>query len=179
MLIILVDRTKVYDEETQTFGYVGGVEIQLEHSLVSLSKWESIHTKPFLSKDKKTPEEILSYVECMLLTQNPPENFLYTLLEEDFTAINDHIESKKTATWFSAPQTRRNVETITSELVYYWMTVFNIPFECENWHLNRLFTLIQICNEKQAKPKRMNRAEAAQRQRELNARRKAELGTKG
>lgn len=180
MLTITVGVTDVFDEEAQAFTTQGGVALQLEHSLVSLSKWESIHEKPFLGVAAKTPEEVFSYIECMVLDTNSPEEILHRLSKENMEQINAYIDAKKSATWFSdQPGAPKSRETITSELVYYWMTVFNIPFECETWHLNRLFTLIRICNVKQAKPKKMSRAEVAQRNRELNARRKAEHGTKG
>lgn len=180
MLTIILGATDVFDDEAQTFGSQGGVELQLEHSLLSVSKWESKHEKPFLDSKERTPEEVYSYIECMLLTQNPPGNFLQQLSKENFEQINAYIDRKMTATWFSEiePKTR-NREIVTSELIYYWMTVFNIPFECENWNLNRLFTLIRICNVKQDKPKKMSRSDIARRNRELNERRKAELGTKG
>ena len=180
MLIITVGGTQSFDDEKQEFVEEGGVELQLEHSLVSLSKWESEFEKPFLGKSEKTPDEVLAYIRCMLLTENPPVDFLEKLSKENLEAVNAYIEQKMTATWFSdqpgAPASR---EVITAELIYYWMTVFNIPFECETWHLNRLFTLVRICNIKQAKPKKMSRADIAARNRELNAQRKAQLGTKG
>jgi hypothetical protein len=180
MLTITVGATDVFDEESGTFGTHGGFELQLEHSLVSLSKWESIHEKPFLEAKEKTSEEALSYIECMLLTPNPPGDFLLRLSEENVKEINAYIEQKMTATWFSdlEPQARNN-EIVTAELVYYWMTVFNIPFECETWNLNRLFTLIRICNIKQGKPKKMSRAEIARRNREINEQRKKQFGTSG
>lgn len=180
MLTITVGVTEVYNEETESFETRGGFELQLEHSLVSVSKWESIHEIAFLAPKEKTPEQNASYIECMLLTKNPPENFLGQLSKKNFEEIQIYIDSKMTATYFSelTPETRRQ-ETITSELIYYWMTTFQIPFECELWHLNRLFTLIRICGLKQQKPKKMSRAAMAQRNRELNAKRKAELGTKG
>ena len=180
MLTITVGGSDVFDESTGKFDTQGGVKLQLEHSLVSLSKWESEFEKPFLGKEAKTSEEILEYVRYMLLTPNPPEDFLQKLSKENLEIVNVYIERKMTATWFSdqpgAPGSR---EVITAELIYYWMTVFNIPFECETWHLNRLFTLIRICNVKQAKPKKMSRAEIAARNRELNNQRKTQLGTKG
>lgn len=180
MLTITVGAEEVYDEESGSFRTKGGFELQLEHSLVSLSKWESIHETPFLAPQAKAPEQVLSYIECMLLTENPPGNFLQQLSEENIKAINAYIDKKMTATWFSEiePQTR-NQEIITSELIYYWLTVYNIPFECETWHLNRMFTLVRIASLKQQKPKRMSRAEVARRNRELNEQRKAQLGTKG
>lgn len=181
MLTITVDSKDVYDESTERFDTRGGFELQLEHSLESLSKWESEFEKPFLGENEKTAEEALAYVRCMVLTPNPPEDFLDKLSQEDLGTINAYINQKMTATWFSdaTPQSRRRNETVTAELIYYWMSIFQIDWEAQYWHLNRLFTLIRICNVKQDKPKKMSRAEAAVRQRELNARRKAEMGTKG
>lgn len=180
MLTITVGSEPTYDEETGEFGSQGGFELQLEHSLVSLSKWESMHEKPFLDTQNKTEEEITSYIECMMLSPNPPGDFFLRLSKENIEEINDYISRKMTATWFSEVQPQsRNSEIVTSELIYYWMTAFNIPFECENWHLNRLFTLIRICNIKQEKPKEMSRAEVARRNRELNEQRRKMLGTKG
>jgi len=180
MLTITVGATDFFNEETGSFEVHGGVELQLEHSLASLSKWESIHEIPFLGSDKKTPELIGSYIECMVLTPNPPADFVEKLSKETMEEVKAYLESKMTATWFSEvePQTRSR-ETITAELIYYWMTIYKIPFECQHWHLNRLFTLIRICSLKQEKPKKMSRAEVARRNRELNERRKKELGTKG
>lgn len=179
MLKIVIDSVEHFDEETQTFVEKGGTEVELEHSLLSLSKWESKFEKPFLGKDDKTTEEILAYINEMVVGEIP-EGFLSKLSEANISAINDYINAKMTATWFSdttdAPASR---ETITAELIYYWMISFQIPFECETWHLNRLFTLIRICNLKGAKPKKMSRAEIARRNRELNAQRKARLGTSG
>ncbi len=179
MLKIVVGGTEAFDESTQEFVKQGGTVVELEHSLVSLSKWESKFEKPFLGKDDKTPEEILAYIEEMVLGEIP-EGFSSQLSEENIEEINDYINAKMTATWFNdhanAPTAR---ETITAELIYYWMITFQIPFECETWHLNRLFTLIRICNLKGAKPKKMSRSEIAQRNRELNAQRKARLGTSG
>ena len=181
MLTITVGATDVYDEGDETFSTQGGVKLQLEHSLVALSKWESEFEKPFLGKGGKTAEETLAYIGYMVVSPNPPADLFLRLSKENLEEVNTYIERKMTATWFSdqpnAPRTNR--EVITAELVYYWMTVFNIPFECEHWHLNRLFTLIRICNLKQEKPKKMSRGEVAQRNRELNAQRKAQLGTSG
>jgi hypothetical protein len=180
MLTITVGATGVYDEESETFGARGGVELQLEHSLVSLSKWESIHEKPFLGATDKTPEEVFSYIECMVIGENPRGEILHQLSEENVQEINEYIDRKMTATWFSdQPGAPRSREVITAELIYYWMISFSIPLECETWHLNRLFTLIRICSVKQGKPTKMSRAEMTRRNRELNAQRKAQLGTKG
>ena len=152
----------------------------MEHSLVSLSKWESIHEKPFLTEHEKTSEEILSYIEIMILTPNVPKNILERFSKEDFIKINSYLQSKQTATWFSETKmTPKSREAITAELIYYWMLSLNIPIECENWHLNRLFTLMKICSLKNQKPQKMSRREMAERNRELNARRKAQLGTSG
>lgn len=180
MLTITVGATNVYDEETEMFQNQGGIELQLEHSLLSLSKWESKYEKPFLGKTEKSRVEILDYVRFMILTPNPPGDFLEKLSKKNVDEINTYVDRKMSATWFSEqPGAPRSSEVITSELIYYWMTVFHIPFECETWHLNRLFTLIRICNIKQSKPQKMSRAEVAKRNRELNAQRRAQLGTSG
>lgn len=180
MLVITVGGNEVFDEETQSFSIDGGYRLELEHSLVSLSKWESEFEKPFLGEEEKTSEEALAYVKAMALHEVPEEIFL-RLTEENFDAIQNYITAQMTATWFSdqpkPPRVRE--EVITSELIYYWMIGFQIPFEAETWHLNRLFTLIRICNVKAAKPEKMSRAEVMARNRELNAQRKKQLGTKG
>src|SRR3954466_9206602 len=180
MLAITIGATDVYDENADKFSTQGGVDLQLEHSLVSLSKWESEFEKPFLGKDDKTSDEVLRYIRYMVVTPNPPGDFLQKLSKENLEVIHTYIERKMTATWFSEqPGAPKSREVITSELVYYWMTVFTIPFDCETWHLNRLFTLIRICNIKQNKPQKMSRGESARRNRELNAQRRSQLGTTG
>ena len=180
MLKLVVGGTESFDEATQQFVLVGGFELQLEHSLVSLSKWESEFEKPFLAEEDKTPEELIGYIKAMTLTQEVPPEVFAQLNEANFTAINTYINAKRSATWFSeAPGAPRAKEIITSELIYYWLTVFNIPFEVENWHLNRLFTLIRVANVKSAKPEKMSRAQMAERNRALNEQRRAQLKTKG
>lgn len=180
MLTIVVPGVEMFDEQTQEFVSRGDVTLDLEHSLVSVSKWESMYEKPFLGGVEKTTEEIFEYIKQMTLTPNVSEEVFHKLSEENITAVNKYIEAKMTATWFSeAPGAPRTRDVITAELIYYWMITFQIPFECENWHLNRLFTLIRVCNIKQAKPKKMSRSEMAARNRELNAQRRQQLGTKG
>jgi len=181
MLIITVPGPEeLYDEATHEFLTRGDVVLELEHSLVSLSKWESFHEKPFLGKEGKSPEELYAYVKAMTLTPDVPDEVYQRISPRNVQDINRYIDAKMSATWFNeAPGAPRTNEVITSELIYYWMTVFNIPFECETWHLNRLFNLIRICNIKQAKPKKMSRSEIAMRNRELNNQRKKQLGTTG
>jgi hypothetical protein len=180
MLKLTVPGVEHYDEATEEFVDVGEVVLELEHSLVSLSKWESQYEKPFLGNSEKSTEEIRGYIEAMMVTSNPPADYFLRLSKENFEAINAYIEAKNTATWFhEAPGPPKSPQVITSELIYYWMTIFNIPFECETWHLNRLFTLIRICDLKNAKPKKMTRAQIAERNRRLNAERKEQWGTKG
>lgn len=180
MLRLIVSGTESFDEKTGEFVIVGGTVLELEHSLVSLSKWESIHEKAFLGKEQKTSEEVLSYIRCMAIDPEIAPEVFNQLSEANYEAINDYLNAKRSATYFQdppgAPPTR---EVVTSELIYHWMTVFGIPFETETWHLNRLFNLIRICNMKQNKPKKMSRAEIASRNREINEQRKKQYGTSG
>lgn len=180
MLRITIPGKDYFDESNQEFITVDDVTIELEHSLVSLSKWESKYEIPFLDKEKKSTEQTLGYIKCMTLTPDVPDEVYDNLSQQNFDEINDYIDAKMTATWFSeSPGAPKSRDIITAELIYYWMTVFEIPFECENWHLNRLFTLIRVCNIKAAKPEKMSRSEVAARNRELNAQRRAQLGSKG
>lgn len=180
MLEITIPRAEVFDEETGRFLTFPETTIELEHSLASLSKWESEWKKPFLGRQEKTLEETLGYVRSMTLTPDvPPEAFRF-LSNSNLVAINDYIHDNHTATWFAETKNQTSREVITSELIYYWMISFHIPFECQYWHLERLLTLIKVCSEKNAPPKKkMSRSELAQRNRELNAQRKAQLQTRG
>lgn len=180
MLNITVGGTESFDEATHAFITSDEVDLQLEHSLVSLSKWESEFEKPFLGNEEKTAEELVGYIKAMTVTPKVPEEVYLELTKENFDAINEYINAKMTATWFNdAPGAPKSREVITAELIYYWLTVFNIPFEVETWHLNRLFTLIRICNVKSAKPKKMSRSEMAARNRQLNEQRRQQHKTSG
>lgn len=180
MLKLIVIGSEYFDNDTQTFETVGTVELELEHSLLSLSKWESKHQKPFLSNLGRSTEEVLDYIEAMIMTPEYPQDIIGRLDQSNLDAINKYIESKESATTFgSMPERRGRGEVITAELIYYWMVAFNIPFECERWHLNRLFALIRICNIKNSKPTKISRHEMMARNRELNEKRKAEFNTKG
>ena len=179
MLKVTVPALEVFDEKNNSFIEFPETVLQLEHSLVSISKWESKWKKPFLSKEEKTPEQILDYVKCMTLTQNVnPEIYKY-LPQEVTSKISEYIEAPMTATTFREDNNKRNNEIITSEIIYYWMVAFSIPFECQKWHLNRLLTLIRVCSIKNAPEKKMSTKEIMNRNRALNKARRAQLHTKG
>lgn len=180
MLRIIIEGTEMFNDETNEFSTVGGFVLDLEHSLISLSKWESKHQKPFLAGGDKTREEILDYLTFMITTPDVDLNVIQKCSQENLDAIQAYINSPQSATTFGMmPERRGSGEVITSELIYYWMVAFNIPFECQYWHLNRLFALVRICNIKNSKPQKMSRHEVAQRNRELNAQRREQLGTSG
>lgn len=165
---------ELWDEGKLEFATTGEQVLRLEHSLVSISKWESKWCKPFLSKQEKTFEETIDYVRCMTLTQNVSQETYYRLTNTHIKQINDYIEAPMTATWFSNETGggKSNGEQITSELIYYWMIALNIPLECQKWHLNRLLTLIRICNIKNQPPKKRSKKEIMSRNAALNAARK-------
>jgi hypothetical protein len=180
MLRIIIEGDEYYNETTEEFMTFDDVVLDLEHSLISLSKWESKFQKPFLSSERKTTEEIYSYIKAMVLTLYVDEKVFDRISIRHLDEIQRYIDSPQSATTFGImPERHGPKEVITSELIYYWMIAFNIPFECQNWHLNRLFSLIRICNIKNTPSKKMPRHEIAARNRELNAQRRAALGTAG
>ena len=181
MLSINIKSRELFDERTSEFITVKGGTLKLEHSLVSISKWESKWKIPFLSKEKKTNEQIDDYIKCMSVNGDPDPILIASISSEDKNRIIDYIEEKQTATWFTNLDDKRNIQSdiITSERIYYWMIVYQIPHEYEKWHLSRLLTLIEICNRKNSTPKKMSQAEIMARNRALNAERKAKLHSRG
>lgn len=148
MLTIKIPDREWFNDATQEFITVKGTTLQLEHSLVSLSKWEAKWNIPFLSKDEKTIEQTLDYIRCMTITQNVNPMVYEQLSEENIEQINQYINASKTATTFNNLDHKSSREIVTSELIYYWMIALNVPMECQKWHLNRLLTLIRVCNAK-------------------------------
>lgn len=180
MLVIKHKDVDLYDEKSQQFYTAEGFTIELEHSLAALSKWETIWEKPFLSEEVKTEEETLSYIQQMCLGDVPTVSQLRGLTKAEMFEINKHINAKSSATWFKETlQKGRARETVTSEVVYYWMTVLNIPFEADKWHFNRLITLIKVANAKNAPQKKMSRRDMAAERRAQNAARLAKFNTNG
>ena len=181
MLQIVVPASEQWDESTQEFVYGKEQTLQLEHSLVSLSKWESKWCKSFFLKEGKTNEETIDYIKCMTLTKNVDPEVYSRLTMENIDQINSYIEAPMTATTFPQQPTKGKIngETVTAELVYYWMIALNIPFECQKWHLNRLLTLIRVCEVKNRPPKKMSKRDIMSRNAALNAARKKKLNTRG
>ena len=180
MLTITIPATEVFDEFTGEFVSIKEQTLQLEHSLISISKWESRWCKPFLSKQDKTSEEVIDYIKCMTLNKNVSDDVYGYLTQSNINAINEYIGAPMTATYFSGTERgKKSNEQITSELVYYWMIALNIPFECQKWHINRLLTLIRVCNVKNTPPKKMSKREIISRNAALNAARRQQLNTKG
>ena len=179
MFTLNLGGTEVYNEKTQRFELSGGTKLRLEHSLVSVSKWETEFKRPFLSAQEKSPEETLGYIRHMVLNEEWDSELLDNLQDKHVEIINAYLGDTMTATWFTEQKTGPSREVITSELIYYWMTVANIPLEAENWPLQRLFTLIRVVNEKNKPPKKGRTQEAAAKQRELNRQRLAANKTRG
>ena len=180
MLTITIPEVEMFNEKTREFFTLKEQTLQLEHSLVSLSKWESKWCKPFLTKDDKTLEETIDYIKCMTITQNVRPDVYGRLTRSNIEDINNYIDAPMTATTFYGDtQQGRAKETITSELIYYWMISLNIPMECQKWHLNRLLTLIRVCNVKNNPPKKMSKGDIMRRNAALNAARRKQLNSKG
>lgn len=170
---------ELWDEKKEEFIPPVFTTIELEHSLVSLSKWESKYCRPFISKEEKTPEETLDYIKFMTLTPDVDPSVYECLSERNIREINAYIDSPMTATTVPNTNTGGGRETVTAELVYYWMIALTIPPQYENWHLNRLLTLIKVCNFKNQPPKKMSNQEAVSRNKAINAANKKKFNTKG
>jgi hypothetical protein len=172
-----------WDESKEEFVEARTQVLQLEHSLVSLSKWESEYCKPFLSTTEKTDEEILDYIQYMTLTQDVDPDVYAHLSQENFKQIDAYINAPMTATTFSDSKntkgSKRGREIITAELIYYWMIALNINWECQYWHLNRLLTLVRVCNIKNAPPQKRSKRDIASSYAALNAARRKQFNSKG
>lgn len=179
MLPITIPEGEYYDSEKNEFITIHEQKIRLEHSLVSISKWEAKFKKPFLTKDPKTHEETIEYIKMMTITQNVNPLAYHFLPDSVIKEVQDYIDDPMTATRITSKPKPGHREIITSELIYYWMTGFGIPFECEKWHLNRLLCLIEVCNAKNDKPKKMPRNEVYNNNKALNAARRAKSNSKG
>ena len=181
MLQLTVPATEQWDEQKQEFIQTREQTLQLEHSLVSLSKWESKWNKPFLTKNEKTYEETLDYIKCMTIRRNVAPTVYTCLTNRHIEAVNEYIQAPMTATTFTESQNKKySREIVTSELIYYWMIALNIPVEeCQKWHLNRLLTLIKVCDIKNQPPKKMSKSAIMNRNAALNAARRKSLGSNG
>lgn len=180
MLKIRIPYTELWDEAREEFLYVKEQNLTLEHSLVSISKWEARWQKPFISSNRKTMEETLDYARCMTLTQNVPPLVYRCLTDRHLAEIDAYIEAPMTATWFSEKKSgSKNSQQVTSELIYYWMVSYQIPFECQKWHLNRLLTLIRVCNEENKPKKKKSQREIMKSNAELNAARRKKYHSRG
>ena len=179
MLKITIPSIELFDESKSIFINTQEQTLALEHSLVSISKWEAKWEKPFFDKNKKTFEETVDYIRCMTITQNVKSEVYSFISDDNIVDVNNYIEASMTATTFVDQKKPPSREVITSEVIYYWMVALNIPFECQRWHISRLFTLINICNIKNQPPAKMSRRDILERNRSLNAARRKELNNKG
>lgn len=180
MLQVTIPAVEGYDERIEEFVKIKAHTLQLEHSLVSLSKWESKWCKAFLGKGEKTYEETIDYIKCMTITQNVDPAIYNYLPPNVVEQVNEYIAAPMTATTFSGDKGNGSKnEIITAELIYYWMIALNIPIKCEKWHLNRLLTLIRVCNIKNSPPKKRGKRDIMSRNAELNAARRKRFNSKG
>lgn len=178
MLKIDIPGYEFYDEVNNEFITTDTQSITLEHSLISISKWEMKWNKPFLSSEKNN-EEILDYIKCMNINSNVSDDIYHRLTNDNLQEINNYINAPMTATTFNERKTSSNKEVVTSELIYYWMISFNIPMECQKWHINRLLTLVKVCSIKNSPPEKMSKQELMRRNKQLNAERRKQLNSRG
>lgn len=176
MLEINVAMEESFDETSSKFVVTSSFKVTLEHSLVSVSKWESFWKQAFLGKKDKTPEQLLSYIKFMILNDELPPGVFQKLIQFHMEVIKDYIEDEMTATkLYNDPNAPTSRETVTAELIYYWMISMGIPIQFEHWHLNRLITLIRVINVKNAPKKKMSLSE----RRALNRSRLSKHNTRG
>lgn len=180
MLEIYVPPSEMWSEENAQFIYTRGQTLKLEHSLISISKWESHYKKPFLDS-RLSRDEVIYYTKCMTLNSGIDESTYYALTSENVKKIQDYIADPMTATIINEYSNKRasSHEFITSELIYYWMIANQIPFECQKWHINRLLTLIRICTAKQQTGNKMSEKETLNSYRALNKARRAKMKSSG
>ncbi len=180
MLLITLPATESWDEQKREFVNSKAETLKLEHSLVSVSKWESKWHKPFFSKTAKSYEETLDYIRCMTLNSNISYETYFRLTSKNIDQIYDYIGAPMTATTFpKESSSRNNREIVTAEVIYYWMIALNIPFECQKWHLNKLITLIRVCEIKNSPPKKRSKRQIMSEYAALNAARRRRLNSKG
>lgn len=180
MLTITVPEVESYDPVTETFFSTKEQKLTLEHSLISISKWESKWNKPFLDKyNKKTLEESRDYVRCMTITQNVDPLVYYALTDQNYQDIMAYMQQPMTATFFNDENRRPSREIITAEIIYYYMIALQIPPEYDRWHFNKLMTLIRVCNEKNKPPKKMSKRAIMSKNQALNAARLRRMNTTG
>lgn len=180
MLVINLPKTEYWDEKKEEFVYSDGGVLKLEHSLISISKWESKWHKPFLGDSEKTPDEILDYIKCMTINGDTRDGIYDNLTSVEYNKINDYIKNPMTASTVTRRGPKGSTrEIVTSELIYYWMINYGVPVEFEKWHINRLLMLIQICEAKQSKPQRQSARDIYSQQKALNAARKKQRNSRG
>ena len=179
-LTIIVPGREFFDQKTSRFISTKEQKLVLEHSLLSIAKWEMKWHKAYLSQIPKTEEEELDYIRCMCLNEPLNPMVLLSLSKENIKAIADYISDPMTATTFNRRDQKPSREIITNELIYFWMANFNIPFDpCQKWHLNRLMTLIEVASIKNQPPKKMSNRDIYSQNAALNAARRAKYGTRG
>lgn len=178
-------KKEIWDPKNQTFINIDQLDkdydLSLEHSLISISLWESKWHVPFISKDAHTEEQTIHYIKCMTINKNVPDVVYDHMTLEDVKKISEYIHDPMSATTIThyGEDNKRSRQIITSEVIYGWMVGLQIPWEAQKWHLNRLLKLIEVCNAQNTPPKKMSSKDVIKRNRELNAARRAKYNSKG
>lgn len=178
-LTIKIPGKELFNNKTQEFIYLPDYEITLEHSLISISKWEAKWHVSYIDTKEKTPEQTFDYIRCMSIKGEIPDDVLFNLSVKNIESIMDYIDNPMTATVIKSKDSTVRNQLITSELIYAWMVGYQIPFECQKWHLNRLLKLIQTVKELNKPSKKMSQSEIAARNKAINAKNRARFKSKG
>lgn len=184
MFVLNIKEKVLWNEKDQEFVTISPYTIKIEHSLLSIRKWESKWHKPFMTQTQKTQAEQKDYVRCMTIGYELPEEVYATLDAQEMNEVFTYMNEPMTATWFSEndqkqAKSKMGSETVTYEIVYYWMSKLNIPYDCEKWHINSLMTLIKVSMLKEQPSKKMSKRDVMSQNRALNEQRKAKMKSKG
>lgn len=179
MLKLIIPETELFDDRTGEFINIDRTALTLEHSLISISKWESNWEIPFINTRHKTKAQTIDYIKCMTITPNVNPNVYRCITNEHIRVVNEYIDKPMTATTFSDKNKGSRNKKITNEEIYYQMIELGIPVEFEKWHLNRLLTLIHVCTSYRTPGNKRSTSDIIRDHKAINAANRKRFNSKG